>query len=119
MHPSVQCLVGVNAIWDFVSTIAIALRYEPIARWHTDLWASDDDRTNPAARSLMSWFVLTLGLARLAAVIDPATHLTCGILSYVIEGWFALTASSDGTMKPTEGLVVAIGSFALAALMIL
>ena len=119
MHPTVHCFILINVFWDIISAAAIVLKYEAIASWHTDLWVNDDDRTNPAARTLMAWLIFTFGLARLAAVIDPSVYLTCGLVSYIIEGLLFLVSTCMGTIKRQEGFIVAFGSFGLAGLMLL
>ena len=119
MHAIVVFLLYANAVWDLLSAAAIALNCNAIARWHTDLWTDEENRTNPAARTLMGWLLVALGLARLAAAIDPSVYLACGIVSYVLEGWFALLSTSSNAMKQFEGTVVALGSFGLAGLMII
>ena len=109
-----RCLLYVNCVWDIVSALAIAGGHETIARWHTGMWSSKKDQGNRAAKSLMAWFVLTLGTARMAAAFYPGSYHACGIVSYVIEGLFALVGFMDGSIKPMEGAAVAISSFAMA-----
>jgi len=118
MLPTIHCFLCVNVIWDLISAAAIALKYEAVASWHTDLWVNAEDRTNPAACTLMAWLVLTFGLARLAAVVDPSANLTCGLVSYMLEGCLFLFSTCLGTIKVQEGLIVAFGSFGLAWLML-
>jgi hypothetical protein len=108
-------LLYVNCAWDMVSAIAIAGGHETIARWHTGMWSRKKDQSNRAAKSLMAWFVLTLGIARGAAALDPASYRGCGIVSYLIEGLFALLGFMNGSMKLNEGAAVSVSSFALAA----
>jgi hypothetical protein len=108
-------LVYINVIWDFISAAAIAVHYTIIAKLHTAMWEDENDQNNPAAQNLMGWFILTLGVFRLAAVLDPSMYTGCAILTYIIEGCFASVAVFNHSIKPLEGWIVALSSFAFAA----
>jgi hypothetical protein len=108
-------MVYANVVWDFISAAAIVVDFEMIGSWHTDMWKSQNDRSNPAAQNLMGWFVLTFGTARLAAALNPPMYTSCGIVPYIIEGCFASAALMNQSIKPLEGWAVALSSFAFAA----
>jgi hypothetical protein len=95
------------------ATIALGC-CDSIARWHTSmLWLHESDA---ATNSLMVWFVLALGIARLALVLDPPTYLLCGTISYVIEALFAVSARH--LLRPRACIAVAGGSLAFAAVLL-
>ena len=113
MHIIVYYLVCANVAWDVLSAVAIIIQWRVVARWHTDMWMNESDRKNKAANVLMAWFVLSLGFARLATVMDPLAYKECGVLSYGIEGCFALMGFATRMLRPYEGIAVALGSFVL------
>jgi hypothetical protein len=63
----------------------------------------------------MGWFVLTFSTARLAAALDPSMYTGCGIVSYIIEGFFASAALINQSIKPLQGWAVALTSFVFAS----
>ena len=110
----IRYVLYANAAWDMGSAAAIAGNCRVIARWHTEIWLDESNNTNTAARTLMAWLLVTFGLARWAAAMDPPVYLVCGMVSYVIEGLCVLISTSNRLMKPLEGLFIALSSFALA-----
>ena len=46
-------MVYANVVWDFISAAAIAVDFYTICCWHTDMWKSQNDRSNPAAQNLI------------------------------------------------------------------
>jgi hypothetical protein len=61
------------------------------------------DKSNPAAQNLMGCCVLTLGITRLAAALDPSIYTG-----------FASAALMNRSIKPLEGWDVALSSFVFA-----
>ena len=113
----IELLLYANATWDLLSAIAIALNFHAIARWHTDLWIDDANKTNPVAQTLMGWLLLTFALARWAAAWDPSKFVLCGVVSYFIEAGLAI--GCNGSMKRLESMFIAISCAGLACLLFL
>jgi hypothetical protein len=110
----VWALILANVVWDFVSALAIALDYAPIARWHLVLWIDD----TAVGRLCMFWMVVMFGVARLAVVLAPRQYFMVGFISYLLETWFAEMAIAEGLMRPHEGRVVSVLSLGCACAML-
>ena len=119
MNAPAYWLVLFNVVWDFVSVLAIATNLHYISKYHTDyIWTSDSDKTNYAARTLMAWWVFSLGLARLASVLNPSQYLLCGVVSYLLEGAFGMLGLITQTMRVWEGTAIMVLSFLFAGFML-
>lgn len=114
----VYWLVFINVAWDFVSALAIASGFDFISKYHTDIWTNDNDKSNYAARTLMAWWVLSLGMARFVSIYDPSSYLLCGLLSYLLEAAFGMIGIITHTIKLPEGAAIMGLSLLLAVLLL-
>ena len=111
-----ECVLIVNAIWDFTCAIFILsnsniLPYFSTA--HTHLWKQQTDRENNAATHLMAYLVLCWGCMRLAAAVMGMWGVA--LFSYLLEALvFACEAGLFGTMHYGQAMAVSLASLALA-----
>ena len=107
-------ILAVNAFWDMLCAVCMFIDIPPFnSAAHVSLWNDPADRENPAARHLMSCFVLTWGCMRIACLMGMGNDWA--VLSYVIECFvFASGSLFSGRMHIGKGMFVALGSLALA-----
>ena len=112
MELIVWCILLVNAGWDFVSLLAIC---SAIGDMHLGLWVNQTDQLNPAAIFLMSFGMLVMGAARLAACVDEHLWIVASF-SYIIEFLFAVVGVYLRLIHAWKGVFVAISSALLAVI---
>jgi hypothetical protein len=111
-----ECVLLVNAIWDFMCAASILSNSNILSYFstaHTHLWKQQTDRENNAATHLMAYLVLCWGCMRLAAAVMGMWRVA--LFSYLLEALvFACEAVLFGTMHYGQAMAVSLASLALA-----
>ena len=108
-----ECVVLVNAMWDFTCAASILASFSLFSTGYTHLWNHPGDRECKAATRFMAYLVFCWGCMRLAAAVWARREIA--LFSYVFEALvFACEARLFGTMHYGKATAVSLASLALA-----
>lgn len=105
------CLLYINGIWDFVSSISILLtlateRTRYIADAHLGLWIRPEDRDNQAAVILMSALLMQWCWTRICAGMDPVNRWQDAAYTYWLEASLVGVTAAYGRMHVWPSVAV-------------
>ena len=105
-----ECVVLVNAMWDFTCAASILASFSLFSTGHTHIWKQEECK---AATRFMAYLVFCWGCMRLEAAVWARREIA--LFSYVFEALvFACEARLFGTMHYGKATAVSLASLALA-----
>jgi hypothetical protein len=121
----INVILLLNGIYDVLCAAGILWLsdvpgFSVLAKLHVEMFAKEEHRDNPVIRRMMSYWLITYGMVRIAAGLSGTPHLyIIAAMTYFVEaGCFEYENRVGGTMIPykvafVSGLSVVFGLLAL------